>query len=333
MLTPLTRPIEEPDEVDVKLSHARLALDWRRVRQFLYVYERGSIGQAANELNVTQPALSKSLRSLEQDLQVKLFERTPLGVVPTVFGDALALHAKAIQAELRHAETQIEYMRGAVRGHVTVGIGPSMAPSFMPMAALRLLNDRPGIKLTVREGMGSELIPALRRGEVDLAVGTWPQIEEADLAREVIFRDRLGVFAGAGHPLFSSDPHLGALQDYPWALPPREQAWRRRLDEVFITRGLAPLVASVESNSSNFLKALLAGNRFLTFLPGQSLWREVQAGVVAMLDVPELTLETDVSMLYRERAAISPACRMLMAHLCAVGEEHIALEPAVLDAA
>lgn len=313
--------LEIDEAFDEKLSNSRLTLDWRRVRQFLYAYERRSIGQAASELNVTQPALSKSLRSLELDLQVKLFERTPLGVVPTVFGEALALHAKVVQAELRHAQTQIEYMRGAIRGHVTVGIGPSMAGSFMPAASLRLLNDRPGIKLTVREGMASELIPAVRRGEIDLAVGTWPHLEEPDLAKEVIYRDKLRVYAGAGHPLCQGDAQIGNLQDYPWALPPREQAWRRRLDEVFIARGLAPLVSGVESNCSNYLKAMLAGNRFLTFLPRQSLWREESEGLVTALDVPELNLETDVTMTYRERAVISPACRMLMAHLLAVGDE------------
>ncbi len=307
-------------DVDAKLTARGLHLDWRRVRQFLYAYERGSIGQAASELNVTQPALSKSLRSLEQDLQVKLFERTPLGVVPTVFGEALALHAKAVQAELRSAQTQIEYMRGAIRGHVTIGMGPSMAPNLMPSATLMLLEERPGIKLTVREGMVSELIPALRRGEIDIALGTWPHLEEPDLAVEVICRDKLLVYAGVDHPLVGGDVHMGSLLSYPWALPPRDQAWRRRLDEVFISKGLAPLVAGVESNSSNYLKGMLAGNRFLTFLPRQSLLREEALGLVTPLDVPELALETDIVMAYRERAVLSPACRMMMTHIRTVAE-------------
>jgi DNA-binding transcriptional LysR family regulator len=308
-------------EIQDKLTSRRLLLDWRRVRQFLYAYERGSIGQAAQELNVTQPALSKSLRSLEQDLQVKLFERTPLGVVPTVFGEALALHAKAIQSELRNAQNQIEYMRGATRGHVTVGIGPSMAPHLMPTASLRLLEERPGIKLTVREGMASDLIPALRTGEIDLALGAWPHLDEPDLGLEVIYRDQLLVYAGVGHPLAGQDVHLARLLDYPWALPPREQAWRRRLDEVLMSKGLQPLVAGVESNSSTYLKSLLAGNRFLTFLPRQSLMREEQLGLVAPLKCPDLTLETDLIMAHRERAVLSPATRMLMTHLRAIGDE------------
>ncbi len=317
---------EEP-LFDAKTLKSLYVLDWRRVRQFLFAYERRSIGQAAGELNVTQPALSKSLRSLEQDLGVLLFERTPLGVVPTVFGDALALHAKAIQAELRSALTQIEYMRGAVRGHVVVGIGPSMATNLMPLASLRLLAERPGIKLTVREGMADDLIGALRRGEIDLALGAWPLMREQDLALEVIFRDDLMVFAGAGHPLVGVECSLGGLADYPWALPPPTQLWRRRLDEAFLSRGLPPVAAAVESNSSNYLKALLAHNRFLTFLPRQSLLRQEQMGLVKPLNVPELAVETDVVMTYRERAVLSPAARMLMAHLRAVGESQAALTP------
>jgi len=317
--------MSDPDDFEVEIdgpdARKRLVLDWRRVRQFLYAYERGSIGQAAAELNVTQPALSKSLRSLEQELQVRLFERTPLGVVPTVFGEALALHAKAIQAELRNAQTQIEYMRGAVRGHATIGIGPSLAPHLAPLATLRLLEERPGIKLTVKEGLADDMIASLRRGEIDLAIGGWPHIEGPDIAVEEIYRDKLMVFVGPEHPLAAGQAHVGELLEYPWALPPRDQAWRRRLDEVFIARGLAPLVASVESNSSNYLKAMLAGNRFITYLPRQSVMQEERTGLIKPLDIPELTLEIGVTISYRERAVVSPACRMLMQHLRALGEE------------
>ena len=115
-----------------------LMLESKRLKHFLTVYELGSIGQAAEKLLLTQPALSKSIRLLEDSLGVRLFERTTLGVVPTVFGKALALHAKAIEAEVRHAEAQIASLRGLAAGRVAVGVGPSVATSLMPLATKRL---------------------------------------------------------------------------------------------------------------------------------------------------------------------------------------------------
>lgn len=310
------------EPVDDKQVRDRLRnLDWRRVRQFLHVYEHGTIGQASLELNVTQPALSKSLRSLEADLNVKLFERTPLGVVPTVYGEALALHAKAIQAELRSALAQIDYMRGATRGHVVIGIGPSMAPNIMPLATARLLAVRPGISLSVREGLADELVPLLRRGEIDLAIGTWDHSGEADLVNEVVHRDRLHVIAGRAHPLANGSATLAELQRHPWVLPPQNQAWRKRLDELFIAQGLAPIVAGVESNSSTYIKALLADDHFLSFLPRQSAFEELRTGHLAIVDCVDIDLSSDISLTYRERAVLSPASQLLISELRALGRE------------
>ena len=128
-------------------------MDTRRLKHFLAVYQHGSIGQAAEALLLTQPALSKSIRQLERDLNVTLFERTPLGVVPTVYGEALAVHARVIQAELLTAETELSTLKGTSRGKVTVGIGPSIAVNLMPAATLLLAERAPGIHVTVVEGL------------------------------------------------------------------------------------------------------------------------------------------------------------------------------------
>jgi DNA-binding transcriptional LysR family regulator len=213
-------------------------LDSRRLRHFLAVYDMRTIGQAADKLCVTQPALSKSIRQLEEDLQAKLFDRTPLGVVPTVFGELLAQHAKIIRSEMRHAELEIAGLRGAVRGQVTIGVGPSIAANLMPIAARRLRLQRPGIRLTVTEGLVDTLIPALRRGELDLAVGSWPRVADADLTAEVLMQDHVCVVAGLTHPLAGKDRvELGDLLEYPWSLPPESQRWRQLLEETFLAQG------------------------------------------------------------------------------------------------
>ncbi|HVN45557.1 MAG TPA: LysR family transcriptional regulator [Steroidobacteraceae bacterium] len=289
-------------------------LDSRRLRHFLAVYDLRSIGQAAEKLYVTQPALSKSIRLLEQDLKVKLFDRTPLGVVPTVFGELLAQHAKVIRSEMRHAELELSNMRGAVKGHVSVGVGPSIAANLLPTATQRLREQRPGIRLTVIEGLVDNLIPALRRGELDLAIGGWPRVADSDLTAEVLTHDSTCVVCAPWHPLAGRDRvELGDLLEFPWALPPETQRWRQFLEETFLGQGLSPPTPVVVSNSAVYIRTSLLSGNFLSYLPMQILPPQTPAPHLLALPCEALTRRIEVSVTYRERAVLSPAAQAILA--------------------
>jgi len=288
-------------------------MDSRRLRHFLAVYEHGSLGRAAEVLNLTQPALSKSLHQLEDELGVKLFERTPLGVVPTVYGTTLSHHAKVIQAEMHSAERELASLTGATKGEVVVGIGPSIATSLMPAAAVRLHRERPGIQLTVIEGLADDHLPALRRGEIDLAVGNWPAVNDPNLATEVLLRDEVVVVGAAEHPLADRQVELAQLADLPWALPSRSQAWRERFDEAFVAVGLAPpMPRIVAANAASFLRALVQGGEYLTFLPRQLIAPEERTGMVTVLRAKELDVHVQINITYRQRIGLTPACQALI---------------------
>jgi DNA-binding transcriptional LysR family regulator len=293
-------------------------LESRRLKHFLTIYELGSIGQAAEKLLLTQPALSKSVRLLEDSLGVQLFERTTLGVVPTVFGKALALHAKAIEAQVRHAEAQIASLRGTAKGQVTVGIGPSIASAIMPIATLRIQERQLGIELSVTEGLVDDLIPALRRGEIDLAIGGWPKVADPAFTAEVVGWDRIQVFARRGHPLVGRPVELTELLDHPWALPPSSQRWRQQLDEFFFAQGLSPPKPAVVSNSASYLKSLMLKGDYLSFLPGQ-VAAASEALLPLELQLPRLTAE--VSLTYKERTLLNTACLQVAETLREVAAE------------
>ena len=296
-------------------------LDSRRLKHFLAVYDLRSIGQAAEKLFLTQPALSKSIRQLEEDLEVKLFDRTPLGVVPTVYGDALAQHARVIRSEMRHAETEIANLRGAVKGHVTVGCGPSVAASLMPLATEKLRKAKPGIRFTIIEGLVDTILPALRRGEIDLAVGAWPRPADSDVTAETLVRDRVCVVAGPRHPLTRKKAvELSDLLEFPWVLPPESQRFRQLLEETFLAKGLSPPVPTVTSNSATFIRTMLLDNVSLSFLPVQSLPLRNRSSTLVALPVAGLSREIEVTITFRERAVIPPAVHALIAALREVAQ-------------
>lgn len=293
-------------------------LESRRLRHFLTTFELGSIGQAADKLLLTQPALSKSIRQLEDDLGVRLFDRTPLGVMPTVYGNALALHAKSIEAQVRQAEAQIQSLRGVAKGVVAIGIGPSVATTLMPLATSRLHKLQPEIELSVTEGLVDELIPALRRGEIKIAVGSWPRVSDPSFSTEVLLVDEIKIWAAVGHPLQGRSVELHELVDCPWALPPSNQRWRQQLEEQFFSRGISPPKPAVVSNSSTFLLNLLKSGDYISFLPRQLVGED--AGLTS-LDAELTRFEPEISVTYRDRSLREPAVLEVLQLLRSVAGE------------
>lgn len=306
-------------------------LESRRLRHFLTIYELGSIGQAAEKLLLTQPALSKSIRQLEDELGVRLFDRTTVGVVPTVFGKALAMHAKTIEQQVRQAEAAISSLKGKAKGVVSVGVGPSVVTGLMPAATVMLHNLQPEIELNVVQGLVDELIPALRRGELDVAIGAWPLVADPAFATEVLLRDRIEVIAREGHPLAAKAATLTDLLSHPWALPPATQRWRQTLDEAFYAQGLAPPRPIVTSNSAKYLAALMKRSDCLCFLPRQTIANETGLAVIEVADLP--AFEPEISMTYRERSLNNPAKMEVIQILRAVAGESGREEMATAQAA
>ena len=296
-------------------------MDTRRLRHFLTVYQLGSITLAAERLPITQPALSKSIRYLETELGCELFERTPAGVVPTVFGEALAHHARSVEAELANAKARLAELSGGTRGEVRVGVGPSVAVNMMPRATRRMIEERPGVRIEVQEGLVDALLPSLRRRELDMVIGLWPRTLEAEFEVVTLLQDRIGVLARADHPLAGGKASSDALTRYPWALPPRSERWRQSLDEHFMVAGLPPPTPQVESNSATYLKSLILSGDTLSYLPSQLVRSGDQEDAICLIDADVPVLRPPVTVTYREAAARSPAVAHMVTVLRSVGEE------------
>lgn len=290
-------------------------MDSRSLKRFLAVYELGSIGAAAEALHLSQPALSKSIHQLEEQLGTRLFERTPVGVIPTIFGETLSLHAKVIEAEIRNAVREIQTLTGATKGEISVGVTPSIAAHIMPRVALKMHEERPGIHIRVIEGLMEDNIPALRLGELDMVVGGWTQGMHADLVTESVMQDQAQVFCSANHPLAGKKVTLEALCDYPWVMAPYTQFWLDTFEKAFVARGLNPPLADTVANSALFICELLLGDKFLTFLPRQLLTRGIEQGQVVALAPERVVAPISIMVCYRERAVHPSAFNVVLSTL------------------
>lgn len=297
-------------------------VDSRRLQYFLAVYDHGSLGRAAAALDLTQPALSKTIHQLERELKVKLFDRTPKGLVPTVYGEALSLHARIVDSELRHAERELALLAGAAKGLVRIGVTPSIAGTILPAAVRELRRERPGIELAVFEGLAHHHAAALRRGELDLVVGGWTRGMGPDLASEVVCEDVVRVFAHRGHPLAGAPIDFAQLATEAWVLPPHSEFWLDHLDRSFVTRGLTPPAPAVTSNSAAFIVAMIQRTDALSYLPSLLVRRAVAAGEIVPIEVADIDVTIDVSVTVRARTAAGATVSAVIEAVrtaCAIG--------------
>jgi len=120
-------------------------IDHRLIRQFVVAVEHGNITAASVALHISQPALTKSIRKLEDFLGVKLLERHSRGVVPTVFGEVLLRRGKLVELEFEYAATEIEALKGGKKGTIRIGSSPVFSTLYMPKVSAEIIQTKPGV--------------------------------------------------------------------------------------------------------------------------------------------------------------------------------------------
>ena len=305
-------------------NQTNTTIDVGRLRQLAVIVRERSFSKAAESLGISQPALSKNIRSLERTLGVQLLERGRFGAIPTTFGLALVRHADAIDAELRSAEQEVIGLRVARTGHVCVGCGPSEATRLLPVALNRLRESAPGINVTILYGLNEALMPMVKHGEVDFALSSIPpRSPDPDLRQLRLHEDRAAVIARSGHPLVERRAPLAAehLADQRWILARASELERRALDDVFLERGLEPPRVSLETTSAVLMKTMVMQSDFLTFLPRELIYWEERAGLLSALKLAAPSWHRIVGLTLRSRAGINPAAQALIDILRQVGGE------------
>ena len=175
-------------------------MELHQLRYFLAVARTKNFSRAAEQCHVAQPSLSQQIIKLEDELGEKLFARTKREVALTPAGDLLRTHAERVLAEVELACDGVREMRGLVRGKVTLGVLPTVAPYVLPQRLRAFSMKFPAVEVVVHEDTTDQLAAALLAKEVDLALVSLP-VERAGLVAEAFFDEPLLVALPAGHAL------------------------------------------------------------------------------------------------------------------------------------
>ncbi len=284
-------------------------LTLRHLRMVVAIVEECNLARAAKRLNMTQSAVTKALQEVEALTAVRLFDRTNRGVVPTLFGDTLADHARLMLHQLSNAEEHLADLRDGTGGRVAIGTLLAASAELLPKAIAQLRRERPKIIIKVVEGTDDILIHALRAGELDFVVGRLSERREtAQVTHEILMEDSACVVARRGHPLTRHDNlDLAELIKWEWVLPPHETNMRRRIDSAFRDEGIEPPAHAVDSVSLLTNRQLLLDTDYLGVLPVQVARQEALLGSLVILPLTLGATAGVIGITTRNNTRLSPA--------------------------
>ncbi|WP_144146826.1 LysR substrate-binding domain-containing protein [Paraburkholderia sp. BCC1884] len=173
----------------------------QQLRDFTAIVNRGGVRAAARALGVSQAGLTKSVAKLEASVQASLFVRTSRGVALTAFGERLLEHAAVILRECDRAEADLNQLRGDEAGEVDVGVSPAPSIHLVPAVLPEFRRRYPLARLHVTHGLSHSLLPAVRSGQLDVAITPVPEpFDAAGLHTVPLFPTEPCVVGRRGHP-------------------------------------------------------------------------------------------------------------------------------------
>jgi len=258
-------------------------IKFRHLLCFLEVSRQGSLVRAASVLMVTQPAISKSLKELEDILNASLFDRSKSGVTLTEAGRAFLRYVGPCVQSLREGVRSLregEHESGLIR----IGVLSTVESSLLPDTLRRLHAQHASLAVQAITGPGKHLLSLLRLGDLDLVVGRVsdnPQVE--GLTFEHLYSDSMAIIVNASHELLSGSLH--ALDDYPVILPLPDTTIRRHADSLFVQLGLSLPKRRLETLSVALCRSYVLNSNAVWIAPRDAVRQDLLKGELAELDL------------------------------------------------
>ncbi|WP_204115894.1 pca operon transcription factor PcaQ [Shimia biformata] len=260
-------------------------IKFRHIQCFVEICREKSLKQAADRLFLTQPAISKTLKELEEILDAKLLNRSRAGVSLTEQGKVFLHFAQMSLASLQQGLAGVEQLGDAGAETLSVGALPSVAARLMPDTAREFAGLAPKARLRIIDGPVAYLIEQLRQGRLDLVIGRLGRPEMMQgLSFTQLYEERVALIVRAGHPLLD-DPDLKRLADWPVIYPPEGAAIRSLVDRFLIANGVGDLPNQIETVSGAFGRVHTRRTDSVWFISEGVVANEIADGFLVPLPV------------------------------------------------
>jgi DNA-binding transcriptional LysR family regulator len=294
-------------------------LRFRDLQVFFAVVQAGSMAKAASQLGLTQPAVSDIVGGLEQMFGVRLFDRNPRGVRPTIYGEAILRRGRAAFDELRQGINDIDFLSDPKAGEIKIGCPASVLGGTLSLAVEHFYKEYPRISLQFDEVVspGSDF-PSLHSREHDVIIAriARPLVGEDDIDIEILFQDPLLIAAAARSDWARRrriDP--AELVDTPWILTAPGTSVYLSVAEAFRRRGLAAPKAAVAALSGHLRMSLVSRGPFVTAVPSTLLAFNAARLALKVLPVDLHIPGYPVAILTLKNRLVSPLVGLFLEHV------------------
>lgn len=284
------------------------SMDTRQLQHFLALLEHGNFARAADAVHLSQPAFSRSIQQLEQQLGVSLFDRGRHGAAPTVYARAALPHVRALFAAREALLQEIQAVQGLETGELAVGTGPYPAIGLMDQVAARFIDRYPGIRLRLHTANWEALRHDLLAHEIELFVADTRELgTDPALAITPLPQRAGGIFCRRNHPLaWQHSLPWSALLSYPFALTRLPDAIEATLQQLSAPHG--GLTRRIECDNVAMLLAMVAGSDAISMAPVSVIHAQLEAGTLVMLPVEGIeSIQTSYGLVQRRERQLSPA--------------------------
>ncbi|ANG63570.1 hypothetical protein A8C75_14525 [Marinobacterium aestuarii] len=261
------------------------------LHQFRVVAEQKNLTAASQLLHLSQPALTKNIKKVEEEFGVPLFERLPRGMLLTPFGEALLHRVKRMEMEYRYAHEELSALQSGATASLNIGSGPVWALNYLPDILTQMYQRFPSLSVRLESGSMSVLMPKLIAGELDLALGT-QDIDER-LTDELEYIHMLDVdlivVARSNHPLaHQATVSAEELCRYRWVLFMQSQDQIGQYNHFLRQHGLPSLDVCLQSDYWTTAQAMLHQGDYLMSMPKQLLHQATDNDLVQIAFVQKI---------------------------------------------
>ena len=285
----------------------------RHLHTFVAVAQQGTLGRAAETLNLSQPALSKTLNELEQLTGTRLFERGRLGAQLTLVGEQFLTHAVKVLDALNTAGQALNRKEGLSNDIVRIGALPTAALGILPSVIGQFHQQQKDITLQVATMNNTMLLAGLKSGEIDIGIGRMSDPElMSGLNYELLFLESLKLVVRPGHPLLQETVTLSRVMEWPVVVSPKGTLPRQNAETLLQSQGCKIPSGCIETLSASLSRQLTVDYDYVWFVPSGAVKDDLRRGLLAALPVPTQGAGEPIGILTRVDATLTAGTQTLL---------------------
>ncbi|HBQ6316171.1 TPA: LysR family transcriptional regulator [Klebsiella pneumoniae] len=285
----------------------------RHLHTFVAVAQQGTLGRAAETLNLSQPALSKTLNELEQLTGTRLFERGRLGAQLTLVGEQFLTHAVKVLDALNSAGQALNRKEGLNNDIVRIGALPTAALGILPTVIGQFHKQQKDITLQVATMNNTMLLAGLKSGEIDIGIVRMSDPElMSGLHYELLFLESLKLVVRPGHPLLQETVTLSRVMEWPVVVSPKGTVPRQNAEALLQSQGCKMPAGCIETLSASLSRQLTVDFDYVWFVPSGAVKDDLRRGVLTALPIATQGAGEPIGILTRVDATLTPGTQTLL---------------------